>query len=177
MYRLRELECRDLEEINKWRNDHELISYLAAPYRYVNLAVDVKWFDNYMCNRGTNVRCSIVDKDDRILGLVSLTGIDYLNQSAEFHIMIGNEFNQNKGIGSFAVKEMLNHAFNNLNLHRVELTVLDDNKRAQHVYEKCGFIKEGTKRKAAYKNGDFVDMHFYSILKNEFKRLTKMKRE
>ena len=57
---------------------------------------------------------------------------------------------------------------NNLNLQRVELTVLDSNIRAQHLYEKCGFVKEGTLRKYAYKNGEFVDMHMYSILKNEY---------
>lgn len=171
MYRLRELESKDLKEINSWRNNPEIISYLAAPYRYINLAVDDMWFENYMHNRGNTVRCSIVDKEDNILGLVSLTGIDHLNQSAELHIMIGNNCNQNKGIGSFAIKEMLNHAFNNLNLHRVQLAVLDNNKRAKHVYEKSGFIREGTLRQAVYKNGNFLDMHLYSVLKNEYIRV------
>lgn len=63
---------------------------------------------------------------------------------------------------------MLNHAFNNMNLQRVELTVLEDNTRARHLYEKCGFVYEGKKRKAKYKNGKFVDMLIYSILKSEF---------
>ena len=37
MIRLRELESKDLAEINQWRNDPELISNLGAPYRYINL--------------------------------------------------------------------------------------------------------------------------------------------
>ena len=121
-----------------------------------------------MNNRSTNVRCSIVDESDRILGLVSLVSIDYMNQSAVFNIMIGDKKNQGRGIGFFAVKEMLNHAFNNLNLQRVELFVLEDNKRAIHLYEKSGFKYEGRKRKARYKNGKFVDLFMYSILKEEF---------
>ena len=91
-----------------------------------------------------------------------------MNQSAEFHIMIGDIQNQGRGLGTFAVNSMLNHAFNNMNLQRVELTVLDNNTRAKHLYEKCGFTYEGRKRKAKYKDGKFVDMLMYSILREEF---------
>ena len=158
MFRLRELERKDLQEINKWRNNPELIELLGAPFRYINLDVDVKWFESYMNNRGNAVRCAITElnKDD-ILGLVSLVSINYMNQSAEFHIMIGDKANQGRGIGTFAVKEMLN--------------------RAKHLYEKCGFVYEGRKRKAKYKNGTFVDMLMYSILRFEFSWEDTNKRE
>lgn len=169
MFQLRELERRDLPEINKWRNNPELIRLLGAPFRFINLEVDIRWFENYMGNRGNAVRCAIVETGkDEILGLVSLVSIDYLNGSAEFHIMIGDTENQGKGIGTFAVNEMLHHAFYNLNLHRVELTVLNENERAKHLYEKCGFHLEGCKRKARYKDGQYSDVLLYSILKSEF---------
>lgn len=134
----------------------------------INLIVDEEWFDSYMNNRNTQVRCSIVDEDDAIIGLVSLVNIDYMNQSCVFHIMIGNGENQGKGAGTYATEEMLNHAFNNLNIHRVELDVLADNMRAIHLYEKVGFIKEGTRRQCDFKNGKFVDMLMYSVLREEY---------
>lgn len=43
---------------------------------------------------------------------------------------------------------MLNHAFNNLNLQRVELSVLEYNKVAIHLYEKSGFKYEGRKKES-----------------------------
>lgn len=169
MFKLRELEKRDLPAINRWRNDKEIIDCLGAPYRFINLEVDESWYASYMGNRGNAVRCAITeDSNDEILGLVSLTSIQFLNQSAEFHIMIGDSKNQNRGIGTFAVKEMLHHAFYHMNLHRIELSVLETNQRAIHLYEKCGFVREGIKRKCSYKNGGFVNMYIYSILKNEF---------
>lgn len=168
MLRLRELARKDLESINKWRNNHTLIDFLGAPYRYINIDVDIKWYENYMANRATTVRCAIVEEDDEILGLVSLTDINHMNQSAELHIMIGDSENQGKGLGTFAVKEILNHAFNNMNLHRVELGVLESNTRAIHLYEKCGFVREGLKREFCYKNGKFENLLVYSCLKNEF---------
>lgn len=169
MLYLRELERGDLPVINRWRNDPKLIALLGAPFRYINLEVDTKWFETYMGNRESAVRCVIMeDGSDEILGLVSLVSIDNINQSAEFHIMIGDTRNQGRGIGTYAVDAMLKHAFDNMNLQRVELFVLEDNERAKHLYEKSGFVYEGRKRKAKYKDGKFVDMLMYSILKSEF---------
>ncbi len=60
MYKLRELRREDMVKINQWRNDHELIDHLGAPFRYINLDVDYKWYDNYLLNRSTTIRCAIV---------------------------------------------------------------------------------------------------------------------
>jgi len=171
MIRLREIESKDLAEINQWRNDPELISNLGAPFRYINLKVDEEWFDNYMRSRSRNVRCSIVDENDTLLGLISLTGIDQLNQTAELHLMIGRRENRGKGIGTFAVNELLHHAFFNLNLRRIELECLETNTISAGLYKKCGFRKEGEKRKAVFKNGKYIDMHLYAILREEYMEL------
>ena len=41
MYRLRELQRDDLREINIWRNNPDLIKFLGAPFRFINLDTDV----------------------------------------------------------------------------------------------------------------------------------------
>ena len=176
MYKLRELRKEDMSKINEWRNDKELINYLGAPFRYINLDVDYRWYDNYLQNRNVAVRCAIVEteNDEDILGLVSLTNINFINQSAEFHIMIGKTDNRRKGIGYFATFEILYHAFNNMNLNRIELSVLGSNYPAIGLYEKIGFKHEGIKRKSTYKDDKFVDMIMMSILKEEFMRLHKI---
>lgn len=168
MYKLRELTEKDIETINVWRNDKSLIDYLGTTFRYIAKCVDNEWYQNYLKNRVNTVRCAIVDKKDDILGLVSLTDIDQINQNAILHIMLGNESYCCKGIGTYAITEMLNHAFNNMNLHRVELYVLENNSRAIHVYEKIGFIQEGIKKDCIFKNGKFVSMRIYAMLIKEF---------
>ena len=164
MYKLRELERKDLKKINTWRNDEEIISLLGAPYRFINQEVDEKWYEGYMQSRSNAIRCAIVTEEcDDIIGLVSLCDINFINRSATLHIMIGNE-GQGKGAGTFAVQAMCEHAFKSYGLHRIELDVLSENKRAQHVYEKCGFVHEGVRRQAVFKNGKFTDMLLYSLL-------------
>ena len=108
------------------------------------------------------------DTSDILIGMVSLIDIDYINRSAKFSIQLGDETNRGKGIGTFATMAMLKHAFENMNLYRIQLEVLASNIRAQHLYEKCGFVKEGCLRNSAYKNGKYEDMFVYSILHEEY---------
>lgn len=169
MYYLRELERKDIMTINKWRNDSSLVRFLCAPYRYINNEVDENWFNSYMSNRKNAIRCAIMsDTSDILIGMVSLIDIDYINRSAKFSIQLGDETNRGKGIGTFATMAMLKHAFENMNLYRIQLEVLASNIRAQHLYEKCGFVKEGCLRNSAYKNGKYEDMFVYSILHEEY---------
>lgn len=170
MYKLRELSREDISVINSWRADKELIDKLGAPFRFINTEVDYHWYEHYLSNRHQTIRCSILDKRDQIIGLVSLNEINRINQTAEFHIMIGEKSGRNKGAGQFAAKEILNHAFYDMNLNRVELLVLESNRNAIEFYEKLGFLVEGIKRKCVYKNGDFENLIIMAILKEEFKK-------
>lgn len=172
MYILRELRRSDLPAINAWRADRELISRLGATFRYINEEVDERWFNAYMDRRGNTVRCAIVENDspEKILGLVSLCDIDSLSRSCEFHIMIGNKDQRGKGMGTFAITEILRHAFDDLNLNRVELKVLPDNEPALALYRKAGFKEEGLLRQYAFKNGEYRDTLIMSILREEWKK-------
>ena len=172
MYLLRELRRSDLPTVNAWRADRELISRLGAPYRFINEEVDERWFNAYMERRGSTVRCAIVDAEhpNEILGLVSLCDIDNLSRSCEFHIMIGDKNQRGKGMGYFAITEILRHAFDDLNLNRVELKVLPDNEPALALYRKAGFTQEGLLRQYAFKDGRYRDTVIMSILREEWKK-------
>jgi diamine N-acetyltransferase len=78
-------------------------------------------------------------------------------------IFIGETQHQSQGYGQQALRLILRHAFHDLGLHRLYLTVLDDNARAIRVYEKCGFRVEGRLRQHAYKRGQFRDLVLMGI--------------
>ena len=65
----------------------------------------------------------------------------------------------NRGVGSALIAAIVDLADNWLDLKRIELTVFVDNGAAIHVYEKFGFVIEGTKRKYAFREGEYVDTH------------------
>ncbi len=64
------------------------------------------------------------------------------------------------GVGSQLMKTLLDLADHWLALHRVELEVLTDNSAAIRLYERLGFIKEGTRRGQSYGDGRWSDAHF-----------------
>lgn len=170
MLKLRELERDDLAEITSWRASKGLVSTLGAPYRYIGPEVDQSWFDSYLSSRGSCVRCVAVEDESprEPMSLVTLAGIDWVNRSCEFHIMVGEAY-QGRGVGRFSADELLRHAFYDLGMERVELSVLAGNARARSLYESLGFVVEGTRRSAAFKEGARVDLILMSLLRDEWR--------
>jgi L-phenylalanine/L-methionine N-acetyltransferase len=66
---------------------------------------------------------------------------------------------QGKGVGTALMRAALDLADNWLNLTRIELSVYVDNPAAVALYEKFGFEIEGTHRRYAFRNGEYVDAH------------------
>lgn len=167
---MRELSRDDVDVINRWRSSRELISFLGSPFRFIAPEVDAAWFESYLQNRSNTVRCVTVDDSapSKPLCLTTLAGIDWVNRCCVLHIMIGDGENRGKGIGSFSVSEMVRHAFLDLNLHRIELAVLESNAHARALYEKVGFKYEGVKRQAKFKDRAFENMCMMALLRDEW---------
>ena len=72
---------------------------------------------------------------------------------------------QSKGAGSALMQAMLELADKWLNLSRIELDVYTDNEPAIHLYQKFGFVIEGTHPRFAFRDGEFVDVHAMARLK------------
>ena len=66
---------------------------------------------------------------------------------------------QGRGVGTALLRAALDLADNWLNLSRVELTVYTDNAAGIALYEKLGFEIEGTHRRYAFRNGQYVDAY------------------
>lgn len=64
---------------------------------------------------------------------------------------------QGRGIGSALIAALIDRADNWMNVLRIELTVFIDNDAALRLYERHGFVVEGTHRAYALRDGAFVD--------------------
>lgn len=169
-YFLRELSRADLPAINGWRNDREAQKWLVSPFRFVADEVDGKWYDGYLGGRSNNIRLAICESaSGKSIGVAYLLAIDWIVRSGDFGILIGDRSAQGKGAGEFATRALLAHAFGDMNLHRVQLSVLAGNERARSLYRKVGFLEEGRARRAAFKNGEYVDLIQMAILAGEYR--------
>jgi RimJ/RimL family protein N-acetyltransferase len=107
--------------------------------------------------------------DDDIIGLLELDGINWWNRTTFVSIGIGERDNRGLGYGAEAMQLGLEFAFNELNLHRVCLTVFSYNEPAIALYERLGFTREGVYREHLERDGRRYDMYLYGLLRREWK--------
>jgi putative acetyltransferase len=88
-----------------------------------------------------------------------------LRHTATIGIMVHTDY-QNMGVGRALMETLLDLADNWLMLVRIELSAFCDNERAIHLYESLGFEKEGCARKAAIRNGEYVDEYIMGRIRN-----------
>lgn len=161
---LRALELSDVERTSRWHNDTELYRLLVSPFRYVGRSAEEEWLRRKCAYSQTEFQLAICLKDTaQHIGNVHLRNIDWVARVAEVGIFIGEAEHWSKGYGRQALRQILRHAFRDLGLLRIFLTVLEDNHRAIRAYEKCGFVAEGRLRNHAFKGGKFKDLIFMGI--------------
>lgn len=109
--------------------------------------------------------------DPAYIGEAVLNDIDWINRAANFRIALAGQRYYGQGYGTEATRLILDYGFRTLGLHRIELEVYDFNPRAQRVYEKVGFVREGVRRDVLLWEGEYHSAIVMSLLADEYKSL------
>ncbi len=158
---LRRLEKKDAPMMLEWMHDNEIncnfqIDFASSTLESVLCFIDESYDDE-------NQNFAFVDEKDEYLGTISLKHISHKNRNAEYSI-VARKKAQGTGAAMQATQELLKYAFEELKLHKVYLNVLADNVRAQRLYEKSGFVYEGTSPDAVMINGVYRTLKWYGII-------------
>jgi len=167
---LRPAERDDIPLFVRWMNDDRTSRTLSL-VSPMSIVMEEGWFDRMVERHGKDgyhfVICLLAD--DRAVGTIGLFGLDLQNGSAGLGISVGDPADTNKGLGTDAVRAIVGWGFDMLRLERIWLDVYDFNERARTVYERIGFVHEGTERHAVFRHGRFADLHKMSILAGEWR--------
>lgn len=108
--------------------------------------------------------------DKKCAGSISLLKIYWTERRGDTGVSLWDTADWGKGYASDAMRILLKFAFEELNLHRVRLHngVYEFNSRAIKLYEKCGFTKEGIRRKEFYHRGKWWDVIDMAILDEDY---------
>lgn len=107
-----------------------------------------------------NERFSIFE-DGVIAGMASLTGVQYGAFRSAMVSYFVDEARAGRGLATRAVGELLEHAFGELQLHRVEAGTAVANAASQRVLEHTGFTCVGLMRKHLMIGGRWVDHYLW----------------
>jgi RimJ/RimL family protein N-acetyltransferase len=160
---LRTIERDDLEKLQEMGNHPELRKYSPGA-RPVNMLKQEEYFEEFL-SAEDNVFLMIEHREESV-GWVNLKHIKEESRKAEFGIRILPE-HQGKGLGSEASELIIEYGFETLNLHRIYARTFNFNSASKALMEKIGFRREGTKRKAVFKDGEYRDVALYSVLEDE----------
>lgn len=170
---LRALEPGDAEITVAWRNDPEVRDRILSFRFPVSHVMEADFIKRAIAGEGMQ-QCvvGIIDLvDGALCGIAYLRDIDWISRNAAFGLMIGRRDRQRRGIGRRALRLMLQHGFDVLNLERIYLYVVEYNLPALRLYETSGFAYEGTFRKHIALGGQRFDLLAMGMLRDEFDRL------
>jgi RimJ/RimL family protein N-acetyltransferase len=154
-----------LAAIVHWRNDPVVNRYMRQGIR--TLEEVQAWYTQYF-SRAEN-KLFAVYADTTLIGYGTLEHIDTTHRSGEIGIVIGNSDYWNKGVGASVVRRLTTLALTRYDLHRVYAVIHGGNSASRRCFEKVGFQHEGRLRDARYVHGEFIDLHYYAILKHEWR--------
>ena len=167
---LRPAERDDLPTLVRWLNDRRTSATLAL-IGPLSMALEEGWFERVVAAQGRDgyhfVGCLV--EDDRPVGAIDLHELDLINGSAAIGIVVGDPADTGRGYGSAMLRALVGWAFDTLRLERLWLDVYDFNERARRMYERVGFVHEGTLRHAIFRAGRHHDVHRLAILAAEWR--------
>ncbi len=113
---------------------------------------------------------AISQPQGRYIGHITIFDIDPDHRNARLRMGIYDRRFWSRGYGREAVRRILQHTFDDLNLHRVALRVAAYNVRAIRSYASCGFVVEGRERESLWLDDRWWDDLWMGILDSELKR-------
>lgn len=163
---LRAMEPEDMEMYREMTNSPEIERMLGGWSFPVSRKEQMAWYESVL-NDKRHLRFTVVVKEtEKPIGMVNLVDIDWKNGSAFHGIRLSAE--KGKGYGTDAVMALMKYAFEELRLIRLDTSIIEYNLPSQALYKKCGWLIEGRKKKAYYREGRYYDMLLVGITEEEY---------
>jgi diamine N-acetyltransferase len=166
---LRALELSDVQILYAFENDVNIwnVSDTLMPYssfaleQYVLSAMES---DIYASKQLRLVICTCCD--GKAVGLVDLFDFNPKHRRACIGMLIDAKFRQN-GYASEALQLLMDYAFSTLNLHQLACMLTPDNIASIKLFEKHGFVLNGTKKEWLCINDKWTDELVYQLIRKE----------
>ena len=169
----------DVERLTQWLQDEDVNTSwygkdddgqpLHAGYAPSQiLAGGSEEWDRVFNNENRKVFAVYTSEGDHI-GEAQLV-IEWPLLEAQAYILVGRKDLWHHHYGTTAFVSLLDHAFNDLGLHRIWVDVPEYNKPAMAMVEHIGFVVEGHFRKAHRRGDQWFDSYALGLLAEEYPR-------
>lgn len=99
---------------------------------------------------------------DQLVGVIGFNYINPANQKCEIGYWLAADY-QGRGLMTAACRALTGHAFDQLNMTRVEIRCAVGNERSRAIPQRLGFTEEGVIPQMEWLNERYVDAVIYSM--------------
>lgn len=144
--------------------------YLREWLPFIDASQSVEYTEDYIKSVISNDNKQfVIYYRTKGIGIIGFKETDFYNQKTEIGYWM-SQYMQGKGIMTLSVRRMLEFAFEEQGINRVQIKAAVDNKKSRAIPERLGFKQEGIERDGELLiNNMFTDIAIYSLLKKEFK--------
>ena len=164
---LRALEPEDLDFVYEVENDEGIweISQTRTPYSkfLIKQYLEHAHKDIYEVKQ---LRLVISSYDEQAIGLIDIFDFDFHNKRAGIGIVIKDPETRGKGLGSEALKLLVDYCFSHLNLHQVYCNVAEENTASIHLFKNHGFKEIGLKQDWFLSKGTYKNEYLFQLINN-----------
>ncbi len=152
------------EAVNNINVQNNLRDGLPFPYKESDA---LSYINEMLSSDENNVFAFAIIFAGRVVGSIGAFRQSNIHcRTAEMGYYVAEPF-WRQGIGTSAVRQLVNYIFENTDIIRIYAEPFACNTGSCRILEKNGFAYEGTLRQNAVKNGNVIDMKMYSIVKKE----------
>ena len=163
--KIRPWEISDLENLVKYANNWNVAKNLTDAFPHPYTEADG---NSFIANafKGFPIQIFAIDNVGQAIGAIGIhTQTDIHQKNAEIGYWLAEPF-WGQGIMSDAVKQIVDYAFNTLEIDRIFARPFGTNLASQKVLEKNNFKLEARFEKTLFKNGEYLDELVYAIRRN-----------
>lgn len=107
--------------------------------------------------------------EGEMAGQIEYNYLDWQNRKTEIGFWLGESF-QGRGLITKSCRALIDYAFDELKLNRVEMRCGVENIKSRKIAEKLGFQQEGIIRQSEWLHERFVDFVIYGMLASDWHR-------
>jgi RimJ/RimL family protein N-acetyltransferase len=164
---LRAVDRHDATDLHRWLNDPDLMCYWGLPSSTPSLTEVQRQIEAWLDEEGSLGRptCLIIETlEGEAIGCVLLGEYKSDHRSTELSLLIGESEWRERGVGTDALRTLVETCFDDWNLNRVWARSEAFNERARRLFKRCGFVHEATLRDASYFEGEYSDVLLFGLL-------------
>ncbi len=168
---LRPLTEHDASLLLCWRNLPEVARHMYTDH-VISREEHAVWLQRALSRDDAIYWIIVCDGTD--IGLASVNEIDRRQGTCSWALYLAEPGARGHGRGAYTTYTILNHAFDELRLRKVSCEALASNPIALAMYERFGFVREGTFREQVLKNDRPVDVHRLGIMRREWQQIREL---